>query len=89
MSKKTILYLSVYKAEDMVKFKSLDDVKYVLGVNYKGDIIKPPRCKVCGEYVIIDAYSGYAQCDDCGKIQKVYISNSINLRKGWDEYNGN
>lgn len=86
--KSDLCYISLYTSSEMLKFKSRYDLNYVIGIIYDGYIIKPPRCKMCGEYVIIDTYTGYAQCDHCANLSKVYYNESINLREDWSEYSG-
>ena len=84
------MLLSLYSSKEMSKFKSVEDVHYVLGLldEATNTIISPPKCKVCGEFVYIDFDLGFAQCSHCGKISSIYTSNSLNLKKEWSVLNG-
>lgn len=81
------MFLSTYTSEELVRFKTISDVYYVLGV-MTSSIIQPPRCKVCGEYCYIDEVMGLCQCSHCNRIYTLYYSESLNLRKEWAVYHG-
>lgn len=84
------MLLSVYTSKEMLEFKDLEDVHYVLGLldESTNTVIVPPKCKVCGSYVYIDFEIGLAQCSHCGDIFKVYTSNNLNLKKEWKQLGG-
>ena len=79
------MLLSMYTSKEMSKFKSKEDLHYVLGLFDKNTktIISPPKCKICGSFVYIDFEIGLGQCSHCGKVGKVYTSDNISLKKEW------
>lgn len=83
MSKNKQMFYSLYSASEMRSFKSKSDLLYVIGVVIDGAIIKPPRCRVCGEFVFVDSSTGYTQCTHCNNMTKFYYNDSINIRKEW------
>lgn len=78
------MFISCYSPEIMDKM-SLDDVVYVVGLLVGKIIVKPPRCKVDGDFVYIDEYSGYYQCENCGRFGKLYIGKSLDDFSEWRE----
>lgn len=81
-------FYSAYTAEEMLNFTHYTDLHYVVGIVLNGKIIKPLKCKSCGEYLYIDDYTGYGQCSHCGDMFRVYYSNKLNARNDWSCYNG-
>lgn len=79
------MYISAYPSSEMVKFKSISDVHYVVGI-VDSTILKPARCKVCGEFVYMDTKLGLYQCSHCNKTGTLYKSETLNLRKEWEVY---
>lgn len=77
------MYISCYKPKDMEKM-SFDDVTYVVGLIVNKTVIKPPKCKVDGEYVYIDEYSDYYQCEYCSRYGKLYVGDSLEDFSKWE-----
>ena len=73
------MYISAYSKEELARL-SKDDFVYVIGIIFKDVIIKPPRCKICGGFLLEDSL--YGQCTDCGRFYKLYLSNNL---KDWHE----
>lgn len=77
-------YYSLY-SQDELSNMSKDDVEYVLGYGYINDILRPPRCKKCGEFTYLDFTMGYSICDYCNSISKFYINSTQNIFKNWND----
>ena len=78
------MFISCYKPKDMQRM-CLDDLVYIVGLVVDKTIIKPPKCKVDGDFVYIDSYSCYYQCDHCGKFGKLYVGDTLHDFKDWRE----
>lgn len=76
------MFLSMYDNKEMKKFKT-DDLHYILGLYISNNIVVPPKCPVCGEYVYIDADTGLGQCSHCNHIGKVYTSSKLIFTRDW------
>lgn len=80
------MFVSCYKPKVMQNM-SFDDLLYVVGVIINKNIIKPPRCKIDGEFVYIDEYSNYYQCDYCSRFGRLYVGDSLDNFDNWKEFN--
>lgn len=78
------MFLSCYKPSDLEKM-SLDDITYVVGLEVNKVIIKPPKCRIDGDFVYIDEYSGWYQCSHCNKFGKLYLGDSLDDFSEWRE----
>jgi hypothetical protein len=78
------MFISCHKPKDMQKM-SLDDLTYIVGLVINKNIIKPPKCKIDGEYVFIDINSGFYQCEYCGRFGKLYMGDSLDDFSNWGE----
>jgi hypothetical protein len=76
------MFLSCYKPKDMEKM-TLDDLVYIVGLEVDKVIIKPPKCKVDGDYVYIDTDTGYYQCSYCDRFGRIYIGDSLDDFSTW------
>lgn len=80
------MFLSTYSSKEMREFTE-SDLMYVLGYSFKGELIKPVRCRKCGEFSFIDPVLHLAQCPYCNSISKIYCNETPDLEKDWSVLN--
>jgi len=78
------MFISSYSPSEMDKM-NYDDLSYIVGLIVNKIIVKPPRCRIDGEFAYIDEYSGYFQCEHCGRFGKLYIGKSLDDFSDWRE----
>ena len=66
------MFVSMLSGKELAQLERFRAIS-LLGVVYKGVIVQPPKCPVCGGYaIIVDLNGKFLQCSECGNVSKMY-----------------